>query len=203
MTNRIFRYLLSFIFVFLILDSSFAIAKPSNELPFQVQYIKDKTNQLNINQVVNEKFTNYDKDLLNFGVEDATIWIKLVAQEQQTFHRKLIFIEQPRFVVYEMYDQKQARIARPTNTFEVKKDSPHKNLQNIAFLLPDTVKKGEAFYLKLKAHEAFITKMVVIEEKQLDEKNSLKDIIFGIYTGIMLVMFVYNLFLFIIVRDRS
>ena len=203
MTNRIFRYLLSFIFVFLILDSSFAIAKPSNELPFQVQYIKDKTNQLNINQVVNEKFTNYDKDLLNFGVEDATIWIKLVSQEQQTFNRKLIFIEQPRFVVYEMYDQKQARIARPTNTFEVKKDSPHKNLQNIAFLLPDTVKKGEAFYLKLKAHEAFITKMVVIEEKQLDEKNSLKDIIFGIYTGIMLVMFVYNLFLFIIVRDRS
>lgn len=203
MIYKIFRHLLSLFIIFIIVACSTAAAKSKNDLPFKVQYFKDKSNKLVINQVVSQKFSNYNKDILNFGVEDATVWIKLIAEQQQVFKQQLIFIEQPRFVIYEMYDQKHIKISSPKAAFKLQKDTLKKDLQNIAFTLPDTVKKGESFYLKLKAHEAFITKIVVLEEKELDEKNSLKDIIFGIYTGIMLVMFVYNLFLFIIVKDKS
>ena len=203
MIYKIFRHLLSLFIIFIIVACSTAAAKSKNDLPFKVQYFKDKSNKLVINQVVSQKFSNYNKDILNFGVEDATVWIKLTSEQQQVFKQQLIFIEQPRFVIYEMYDQKQIKISSPKAAFKLQKDTLKKDLQNIAFTLPDTVKKGESFYLKLKAHEAFITKIVVLEEKELDEKNSLKDIIFGIYTGIMLVMFVYNLFLFIIVKDKS
>lgn len=203
MTTKIFLNLFSFILVLFVIESPCAFGKPKNELPFKVQYIKDKTNQLNIDQAINQKFNTYNKDLLNFGVDNTTVWIKLTSEKDQIFDKELLFIEQPRFVVHEMYDQKQVKMSRPKTTYKLQKDSSHEDLQDIAFLLPDTVKKNEAFYLKLKAHEAFITKIVVIKERELDKKNSLKDIIFGIYTGIMLVMFVYNLFLFIIVRDRS
>lgn len=203
MIYKIFRHLLSLFIIFIIVACSTAAAKSKNDLPFKVQYFKDKSNKLVINQVVSQKFSNYNKDILNFGVEDATVWIKLTSEQQQVFKQQLIFIEQPRFVIYEMYDQKHIKISSPKAAFKLQKDTLKKDLQNIAFTLPDTVKKGESFYLKLKAHEAFITKIVVLEEKELDEKNSLKDIIFGIYTGIMLVMFVYNLFLFIIVKDKS
>ncbi|RZJ74610.1 MAG: hypothetical protein EOO47_20895, partial [Flavobacterium sp.] len=203
MIYKIFRHLLSFFIIFIIVASATAAAKSKNDLPFKVQYFKDKSNKLVINEVVSQKFSNYNKDILNFGVEDATVWIKLTSEQQQVFKQQLIFIEQPRFVIYEMYDQKHIKISSPKAAFKLQKDTLKKDLQNIAFTLPDTVKKGESFYLKLKAHEAFITKIVVLEEKELDEKNSLKDIIFGIYTGIMLVMFVYNLFLFIIVKDKS
>ncbi|SOD14453.1 7TM diverse intracellular signaling domain-containing protein [Pedobacter xixiisoli] len=204
MTTKFFRYLLALsLFFFIVAESACAFGKPKNELPFKIQYLKDKTNQLGISQVINQKFSDYNKDLFNFGVENTTYWIKLTSETNQSFSRELLHIEQPRFVVYEMYDQKQVKILKPKVNFELQKDSPHKDLQDIAFLLPDVVKKGESFYLRLKAHEAFITKIVVVKERALDNKNSLRDIIFGIYTGIMLVMFVYNLFLFIIVRDRS
>ena len=203
MRTKFLRYLIALSLVLFFIGSISAFGKSNNELPFKIQYLKDQTNKLAINQVVNKKFNNYNKDLLNFGVENTTYWIKLTSEKDQTFNKELLHIEQPRFVVYEMYDQKQAKIHRPKANFELQKDKPHKDLQDIAFLLPDTVKKDESFYLRLKAHEAFITKIVVVKERTLDDKNSLRDIIFGIYTGIMLVMFVYNLFLFIIVRDRS
>ncbi|MNK11492.1 Sensor protein ZraS [compost metagenome] len=203
MRTKFLRYLIALSLVLFFIGSISAFGKSNNELPFKIQYLKDKTNKLAINQVVNKKFNNYNKDLFNFGVENTTYWIKLTSEKDQTFNKELLHIEQPRFVMYEMYDQKQAKIHRPKANFELQKDKPHKDLQDIAFLLPDTVKKDESFYLRLKAHEAFITKIVVVKERTLDDKNSLRDIIFGIYTGIMLVMFVYNLFLFIIVRDRS
>ena len=41
-----------------------------------------------------------------------------------------------------------------------------------------------------------------IQYNRNDEKISLRDIIFGFYTGIMCIMFIYNLFLYIIIKNH-
>lgn len=181
---------------------SYATSK-IDTLPFKTQYYKDGSNQLHIDEIDKKVFTPVQSDIFNFGVENATFWLKLDAEKDLIFNRNILLIEQARFMAGEMYYQKPNKKPRLTKSFNFFKDSNKKGAQGIAYLLPDTIEKGDALYLKLKSHEAFITKISIINESELHDKYALKDIIFGIYTGVMLIMFVYNLFLFIIVRDRS
>lgn len=192
---------LLFILFIILVKKSYGIS--TNELPFKTEYLKDKTNQLTIHEIVNYTFKNYSKGILNFGVDNATYWVKLIALKEQKFHQELLYVEQPRFMVHEMFNQDLVKIMQSNNSYKLYGDSGHSDVQDILFPLPQVVKKNEVFYLKLKAHEAFITKISIIKEGELNDSKSLKDIIFGTYTGIMLIMFVYNLFLFIIVKDRS
>lgn len=204
MTLNIFnRLLMALLFIQIMGTSSYA-AIEKEQLPFIVEYLKDDSNKATIKDIQNKPFvTASEKEVLNLGVDDVTFWIKLTAEKELVHHRKILFIEQARFTQYQMYHQKPGTSPIITTPYTLLSTSTHKNAQGISYMLPDTIKKGEIFFLKLKSQEAFIVKIAVVSESQLLDNYAIKDIIFGIYTGVMLIMFIYNLFLFIIVRDRS
>lgn len=203
MKKGIFYRLFIIISVLFIGNSKSYATSETDTLPFKTQYYKDGSSQLEIDEIDKKVFIPVQSDIFNFGVENATFWLKLDAEKDLIFNRNILLIEQARFLAGEMYYQKPNKRPQLTKSFSFFKDNAKKGAQGIAYLLPDTIKKGEVLYLKLKSHEAFITKISIVNESQLHDKYALKDIIFGIYTGVMLIMFVYNLFLFIIVRDRS
>ncbi|WP_343532512.1 7TM diverse intracellular signaling domain-containing protein [Pedobacter sp.] len=203
MTTLTFKRLLIVISILFIGSSKSYASAEIDTLPFKAQYYKDSSNKLAIDEVDKKTFTQIQSDIFNFGVDNATFWVKLDAEKDLTFSRNILFIEQARFLAGEMYYQKANQKPLLTKPFSFFRDSVKKGPQGIAYLLPDTIKKGDALFLKLKSHEAFITKISIVNENELRDKYALKDIIFGIYTGVMLIMFVYNLFLFIVVRDRS
>ncbi|WP_461486827.1 7TM-DISM domain-containing protein, partial [Pedobacter sp.] len=185
MRNNFYRI---FFFLFastLLLTSGCKTEDANKSFPFKVEYFKDKTNNLTVNEIINQPFEEYkNTGLFNFGIENVTIWLKLISTKEKTSNRDVIYIEQPRFQVHEMFDQKLIKTSLLKTSYK-----SYQNDQSIAFYLPDTIKKNEVLYLKLKANEAFITRISVIKESELDKKSSFKDIIFGIYTGVMLVMF--------------
>lgn len=203
MTKCFFNRLLIIISLLFIGNRQSYAINELDALPFKTQYFKDGSNQFTINEIEKKPFTALRSEIFNFGVDDATFWLKLEAEKDLTFDKNILLIEQARLLIGEMYYQtanQHPKIARPFNFF---KDNARKSAQGIAYRLPQTIKKGDIIYLKLKAHEAFISKISIVSEKELHNKYTLKDIIFGIYTGVMLIMFAYNLFLFIVVRDRS
>ena len=191
------------LFFLLISQLSYAEVGDLQSLPFQVSVYKDKSNNAKVEDILSKNFTAVDTEIFNFGVSNSVFWIKLTAEKDLVLNNNFLFIEQSRFSVSEMYHQKPNGKPLAANLFSLFKNNLVKNAQGITFALPDTIKKGEIFLLKLKSQEAFITRISVITENKLHAKYALKDIIFGIYTGIMLIMFVYNLFLFIIVKDKS
>lgn len=172
-------------------------------LPFKVEYFKDHTNALKIAQIKKKQFVSTDMSIFNFGVENASIWLKLIATKDEKFNKEILFIEQPRFTISEMYQSDPNSSVNPVAQYDLFKDEIRSKSQGVSYLLPNVVKKGAAFYLRLKSQEAFVTRIYVSSENALIANYALKDIIFGMYTGVMLIMFVYNLFLFIVVKDRS
>ncbi len=173
-------------------------------LPFDVSYFKDETNQLGVNKVYDKSFKPIsNQGVLNLGVDDATFWIKLSTKKDLILLKKILFIEQGRVKSYEMYSQKSGKLPQLKMPFVTLGHDTLKNLHGISYLLPDTIKKDEVFYLKLKSHENFIAKIFIVSQSELVDNSALRDIFFGIYTGVMLIMFIYNLFLFIVVRDKS
>ena len=192
------------LFIVLITGTSAYSNTTLKELPFKIEYVKDKNNNFNIDSIKTKKFTAAkDGDVLNLGVEDVTIWIKLSAKYHLISSSSIFFIDQTRFIHHQMFRSKLAEDKNQPVSYQLLKNTVRQNVHGVCYLLPDTINRDDTFYLKLKANEAFVAKMSVLTKDELAETYSLKDIVFGIYTGVMLIMFIYNLFLFFVVRDIS
>ena len=191
--------------VFLLIVSKYTYGSVQKDsLPFQIAYYQDNTNQLKVTNVEDKLFVKLTNgEVLNLGVDDATFWIKLSTTKDLLLDRKILFIEQGRVKSYEMYKAKIGELPYVQQPLVLPGHDKLKNVQGISYLLPDTIRKNEIIYLKLKSHENFIAKISIVTQNNIIAKNSFRDIFFGIYTGVMLIMFIYNLFLFIIVRDKS
>ena len=200
MSNNILKRAICLLLISLWSMACFGANK--SDFPFKIQYLKDKTNELKVNEVLNLPFKDAKSDLLNFEVDKSTFWIKLTTDKNLSFDNDLLFLDQSRFKNTSVFvKQGQKPIAQLDNS--IFKNGEEKKTRDFAFSLPNTLSKDATLYLKVKPYEVFITKISVIKESELLEKLALRDIIFGIYTGIMLIMFIYNLFLFIIVHDKS
>jgi two-component system NtrC family sensor kinase len=195
------KYRLVLLFVVLL---SCLTAKGDASLPFTVDYYRDGARKTKIDDVLTLKFAPTKKtDIFNFGVDGAAYWLRLKSNKDLSFREQILFIDQSRLAICRMYlvdDQGIARQIQPYQLFQSKEIKPS---QGKIYRLPTFFSKNNTIYLELVAHEAFLTKIDVVKEDALIDRFSLTDIIFGIYTGIMLIMFIYNLFLFIIIRDLS
>jgi two-component system NtrC family sensor kinase len=170
---------------------------------FKGEYYRDSTNKATLNQVLTKKFTPAKSSIFNYNLDTATYWIKLTGKQANDFKNDILFIDQSRLALAEMYiygDSGKTELIKPYSSY------PYGNnnfSQGKIFKLPAVLGTKDIIFLRLRANEAFLAPVSIISEGSLLENFSLRGIIFGFYTGIMLIMFVYNLFLFIIIRDRS
>lgn len=170
---------------------------------FSIAYYRDGTNKANLNQVLRQKFTATDKDVLNYSLDTASYWIKFSPKTARQFNGQLLFIDQSRLALAELYlvhHTGETKLIKPFSSFPYANNGA--TLGKI-FQLPPLLEANDELFLRLRSNETFLAPVSIIEEGALLENFSLRNIIFGLYTGIMVVMFVYNLFLFIIIRDKS
>jgi len=120
MTKGIFYRLLIIISILFIGNSNSYATSEIDTLPFKAQYYKDSSNQLDINQVDKKTFIPVQSDIFNFGVDNATFWLKFDAERDLIFNKDILLIEQARFLMGDMYYQKantKPQITKPFNFF--------------------------------------------------------------------------------------
>ncbi len=194
---------LFFVLLFCLCNGVYA-QEENRALPFAAEYYRDSTHTAKVNDVILQKFTPLEKTaIFNFGVDDATFWVKLKPTGDLSFNKEILLIDQARLSISKMYIAIDGEMPKERPAFTLFSTKEVKSDQGKLFNLPNRFSKNSTIYLQLAAHETFLTRVVVVKEDSLLEKSSLTDIIFGIYTGIMLIMFIYNLFLFIIIKDLS
>lgn len=174
------------------------------EKGFKVAVYKDNTNKIDVKGLLKKEFSPAKNSIFNYGISKNTYWIKLVNNENRQFINQVLFIEQARLAVAEVY------IYHPkTNSLDtIRAQNPftgHQSnfTQGKLYQIPTFLNKADIIFLKLKAKETFLAPITIDSELTVLESFSLKGIVFGLYSGIMVVMFIYNLFLFIIIRDKS
>ncbi len=198
----ILKYRLALLFFVLLFSLTKEVS--ANSLPFVAEYYRDATKTAKINDILHQKFTKAGKtDIFNFGVDAATYWVKLKSEKDQSFHEQILFIDQSRLSTCKMYLVNEQGVLTQISPYRLFSSKEVKSSQGKIYSLPKYFSKNSTLYLELVAHETFLTRVDVVKEEVLLDKFSLTDIIFGIYTGIMLIMFIYNLFLFIIIKDLS
>lgn len=195
------------LFILLAFGSSIANASASQnnalQRDFSIGYYRDGSNKATLKQVLNQKFTPTDKNILNYGLDTGSYWIKFAPKAIKQYNNQLLFIDQSRLALAELYivhSDGTDHLVRPYTSYPYANNDA--TLGKI-FQLPDSIAANDKLFLRLRSNETFLAPVSISDQGTLLENFSLRNVIFGLYTGIMVVMFVYNLFLFIIIRDKS
>lgn len=197
---------LIFIFINLFNLNGFANFNDDNIIKkgFVASYYRDVSNNASIKDVKDQKFTipKYENEVLNFGIDNATYWIKLTSQNRHQFTNHVLYIDQARLSHAELFIFKNDSISK-LSLFNPFSYSKSRFTQGKIFKLPAVIEKGSTIYIRVHSNENLILPISILKEETLLEKISFRGIIFGFYTGIMSIMFIYNLFLYIIIKDKS
>ncbi|MDQ7948176.1 MAG: 7TM diverse intracellular signaling domain-containing protein [Pedobacter sp.] len=165
----------------------------------------DKSGKLSIQEAVKlDKFTPNDKSVINFGIDDATYWIKIKVTDRTALKDVVLFIDQARLETAEFYVVKSdgSISKKEINANFTKKFNLSQKL--FVYEIPSNFNVEKDFiYIKLKSKELLVIPIHIYNEGSIITTFLIRDMTFGFYTGIMVVMFLYNLFLFFSVRDKS
>ncbi|WP_176885203.1 sensor histidine kinase [Dyadobacter soli] len=174
-----------------------------------VLVLEDSANALRIDDVENtpEAFRPITQPTLNVGPRASTFWLKLriVSKTQQEWflHVRAPFLKQVDLftVTWPSYDRKEVGIA------EVGSALPYHDrpvLVNQTILPLHLVTQDTAtIYLRVRSNSIIRIPLEISTLQHIYENSQENDIAHGFYFGLIAALIIYNLFVFISIRERT
>ncbi|HEY1033195.1 MAG TPA: 7TM diverse intracellular signaling domain-containing protein [Flavipsychrobacter sp.] len=169
-----------------------------------VQILEDSSSSLTISEVVNNsRFKPSEHDVVNLGLSASTFWAKFTVSNNSN-ERLLLEFDQPTI------DEAALFSMNPSGGLDSQKEGEFKpydqrlyNNQNYIFELNLPQGETRTYYFRIKSGEQIMLPLVVGSSKAVLESLMMKDLIFGLFFGVILVMLLYNLFIYLTVRDKG
>jgi serine phosphatase RsbU (regulator of sigma subunit) len=176
-------------------------------------YLEDPLKKLTINDVSSPQMSlrfvkNTDK-IVNLGLNSSAYWIRFTVdafKDQTTQKEWLLYFDWPNRIDYATlyipkfhdggwFAREVGRIL-PTGP-DLKPSTPTAFLPHESFIQPVT------FYLRVESSEAKIIPLQILTHEAYQRASRARSLWFGVYYGIMLAMFLYNLILLISLRELN
>ena len=196
-----------------ILYSSHGIAR--NQIEFKSETIEnlgkevsiytDVTDKLSATEVLAiDSFKQSNEDIPNLGITKFSHWIKFTIQNNSKSDNLLLKIDNPILDLVELYEIDSEK-CKLTSSIGDQFPYSQRKYKHQNFLLDLNIKQGESkgFILKVKSWELVTIPLSIGTFKPIFESKLTQDLIFGIFLGIMLVLMLYNLFIYFTVKDNS
>lgn len=182
------------------------IAQQSYSLGRHVEYIEDQSGQLDITSIRQKSenaWKKHSKPGLNFGFTDSAYWfrIHLETSEPQSW---LLEIGHPLLDEITFYLFSGGQLLQEVQTGDAK-PFMERPLKHRNFVLPLMIPAEEriTFYLQVRSSGSVQVPMTLWHEDVYHEQDELQMVILGIYFGVVLVMMLYNLFLYLRVYEPA
>ncbi len=160
--------------------------------------------ELSINEIINyKKSTKLNSSIINLGLGKKNVWIKAADLNNQQINS--FIIDQSRLYNISIYYVKQKKIEKTIQLSETE-IVPHSNQTgNVRLFEIDNnyINNGSEIYLNLLSREIFIVPIKFATISSNHEYLSTKDVNYGLYTGSILIMLIYHIFIYFSVRDRN
>jgi signal transduction histidine kinase len=173
----------------------------------QTYYLEDPNGLLRIDDVLTDKFQSQfipcQRDDPNFSATASAYWLKFEIQKHVpgNFYLEVgsPFIDS--ISVFEFDEEGQMISARYSGD-----DLPYEyreiKISNYLFGLDMPVNAKHTFYLRIKSVQPLFFPLRVGTLISFMESAHIEDYIQGVYFGFMMVIFLYNLFLFFTIREK-
>ena len=210
---NMYKYFLAYLFVLLgtlhTVNAQVPVDLTGGKLSYDLSshtyvYI-DPSGQEELDDVIKtQNIFNFEKDTkqLNHGFSDASFWFKFKLRNEDLSKKWLFEISYPVLDSVEFYflnedGDWQVRSMGDMQPF-YNRELDHRNFL-IPLDFPDN--SVQLYYVHVKTSSAVRVPMRIIDEWQSYKESLENEIMYGIYFGIMLVMILYNLFIFFTLND--
>jgi two-component system NtrC family sensor kinase len=172
-----------------------------------IQYVaifKDSSGKLSLKEVSSPQFENKfilnSGKISNFGSTFLPIWCRFTVKNY-TDQKLVLAVDNSQMESLDLfilnatnYTHKSISVYKPFNQREI--------FLNKCFFLIDIPRDStRALYLRLQTQNGLQFPLQLSTTESLAESEQTKNILYGIYIGIMLIMILYNLFIYITVRN--
>lgn len=201
-----------FIFLFTISNAFFVLANAQNETVVQykeglIQIAKleafiDKSKKLTIDDVKNKEFTPHKA---SFSITNNAIWAKIRIENLSDSDSMFLEIKNPVLFDLSFYTVNKDSVFNNLVLGRKYKFSEREFQEVTGFVYPVYVPRGSisSVFIRIDSYTP-IHLPVYLGKKDLIIKNNLGGVLeIGVYIGVVLIMFFYNLFISFTVKDKS
>jgi signal transduction histidine kinase len=180
---------------------------PVHRMDAFAEILIDPSNRISIEQITHPSYQNQFKKSngnLTFGYLKSSIWIRI--KTKTTSPQKQWYLEIPApFLEYvdfyqnlndNKWEHSQAGYYRP---HFVRKISHTSHILPLGFS-EDSL---NTTYIKISGASPKTFQLMIIEKERFSEKTRVEDLGYGIFFGILIVMFFYNLFIYVTLRQTN
>jgi signal transduction histidine kinase len=209
------RFQLLFIFLLARLTSygSAPVINLDNNLDYlnlgkRVSYFEDKHANLTLTEIQalsnNGRFRPGKTDILNLGNTKSAFWIKL-DYTGNTGERNYLILDVPNIEHIDFYTYTNSGLLHRAAGAIVPNAVGVTTTNNFIFELPIQPKTTtqSTIWLRLKTNNILIVPIKMATAKNFAEGKSVKNSLEIIYIGILLTLFLFNLFLYFSIRDTT
>lgn len=188
----------------LVLDNSFSFKKISN----QFEYFEDKTARLELSDILTDRystqFTRTKDDVLNFGFNDSAFWLRLELEDFSADDKHwFIKVDYPMLQYLDFYLQDE------NNNYQRKEmgaDRPFKNRdiahQAYIYKLPKTASGTKTLFVRVVTSSSMTLPISIETEDHFLNSIHMDNIFMGFFYGALAILFIYNLFVFLSLKDK-
>lgn len=177
------------------------------DISLDISYYEDENGNLELNDITKRlhagDFQAGQEKVLNFGFTKSVYWFHITINNHQSINRRWILE-----VLYPLLDQVEVysvyqngnvhyQVAGDTVQFHLREHSSH-SLNYLVDLPSDTTVE---LYMRTQSLGTVEMPVMLWQEKAFLEKDHNAQIILGLYYGLLLAMILYNLMIFISIRD--
>ncbi|MCF3111935.1 GHKL domain-containing protein [Niabella sp. CC-SYL272] len=171
----------------------------------QIEYLEDPKGQYRFPGVTGRPFQSYKGQVPNFFVSHSVFWLRIRIRNNTELPRLMVALNHPTLDEVVFYTVKKDGTF--LDSVIISEEAPFSSRvnKNQNYLFNVTMEKGDEriVYIKLYASEQILVPIEVGTIKSVQEDLALKDLVFGLYTGLILAMFLYNFFLLFSTNDKS
>jgi two-component sensor histidine kinase len=171
--------------------------------------LEDQARQWTIHDIVTERvaarFTLSHGESPGFGFTASAYWVRFAVMNP--WDREIQWCLE---VAYPPMDSIVLYIPTQADQFQIKRGGDHLpfhvrdvDYKDFIFLLQTPPKSRQIYYMRFENAGAINLPLTILSLSALAEKINHEQILLGIYHGAILVMLVYNFFIFISIRDPS
>ncbi|HMV41290.1 MAG TPA: 7TM diverse intracellular signaling domain-containing protein [Leptospiraceae bacterium] len=217
------RFLVLF---FLFISQSFLFAEEAVRLTNKkgvynvtsyLEMLEDKTRTLTLSTIINSEkelsFKQIDDDTVNLGYTQSAYWFRLKLFNKNRSKPTLLEIPWPHIDNLDIYmlsnknngDEEADDVFVSYNSGRLipynKRNYEHRNF---VFKIPNFPNGDElVIYMRVVSDETIIFPVYLYDEMKFFKKDQSEEFVFGIYYGVVIIMFFYNLFIYLSLRDKN
>jgi serine phosphatase RsbU (regulator of sigma subunit) len=181
------------------------VAVQSGERQFigkNIEFFIDTTNKLGITEVLGKKFEPGPTEILNFGNTLNPVWMRF-SVESKTEMGVFLEVLAPLLNEIELY-QTDSGVVKTIFKGSCLKPFAERPIRSENWLFNLQLKAGEKhnFYLKGRSDFPMQVPISISEKTRYVADLQSHNLFWGIYLGVMVFAFIYNLFIYFSVRER-